>query len=265
MTCYSSANKITHEEWLETDYCECSKPVFKYHDITNNVFVLKCKNGNVSVTGNVHENVYNVSNVSNVSKLIDSFESMDLTVKNRKTRCNLFEVYEAGSYEDSICLQIKTKKQTQKKAMKEINENLKDRLDILFDYAKVNNINDRINLTIQEINYIVKFKLHRITIGKFYRVGKETLEDYRERIFSRPIIDKSIKFTKKKKKTNESHFITEPLDFTNSEHESDDSVAASSSELESESESDEVSEIGSEIQESVADYEDYGYCSDYSD
>jgi hypothetical protein len=84
MTCYSSANKITHEEWLETDYCECSKPVFKYHDITNNVFVLKCKNGNVSVTGNVHENV---SNVSNVSKAKLKLQVKEYLEQNKEFNC----------------------------------------------------------------------------------------------------------------------------------------------------------------------------------
>lgn len=252
-TYYSSANKITHEEWLDTEYCNCSKPVFKYHDVTNNVFVLKCKNG----TGNLGS-----SNSGGVNNLIESFENVDInpgtTSKSKKTKCTLFEVYfgEEYSYTKQNKLSV-AKKQTKK----ENNQNLKDRLEILFDYAKVNTINDRINLTIQEINYIVKFKLHRFTIGNFQRNGfnvSESLNDYRERILSRPIIDKSIKYsTKKKNNENKSHFITDlESEYSNSESEQESESNDSGSEGSSE-DTGVVSEI-----ESIADYEDYGYCSD---
>jgi hypothetical protein len=43
-TNYSNAHKITKSEWLDVDFCNCGKTVFKYQDTTNNVFVLKCKN-----------------------------------------------------------------------------------------------------------------------------------------------------------------------------------------------------------------------------
>jgi len=250
-TCYVSANTITHEEWLDSEHCNCSKPVFKYHDVTNNVFVLRCKNGSGGGNG--------------VGNLIDSFENIDINnnSKCKKIRCNLFEVYygEEYSYPKQNNLSVR---QIKKQTKKENNQNLKDRLDILFDYAKVNTINDRINLTIQEINYIVKFKLHRLVLGKFNI--NETLEGYRQRIMSRPIIDKSIKYSIKKKRNNEnlSYFINElDSEYSNSEQESE-SIDSHSKETNSDHESE---SIGSEP-ESVADYEDYGYCSepgDYSD
>ena len=40
---YTNAQKISKNTWIETDYCKCNKQVFKYQDVSKNIFVIKCK------------------------------------------------------------------------------------------------------------------------------------------------------------------------------------------------------------------------------
>jgi hypothetical protein len=82
-------------------------------------------------------------------------------------------------------------------------ERLRETLDSLFKFYFL----AKKNITIQEINSLVKFKLYRKTRKVYYLVNtglllkeshREPMEEYYHRIFSIPIIDKNIRTTKPK-------------------------------------------------------------------
>ena len=146
---------------------------------------------------------------------------------------------------------------------------------LIFQYLFVSNHSS----TIQEIDLIVKYNLKRETRKIFYypsighlRVShRETYEDYRDRIFSKKIIDLEnilIKPTIIKIKSNKINNFVDVIEEeciseesrSNSESESD--TDKEDSDYESEVEVDNESEIESVIEEPVSDYE--SEC-DYSD
>jgi hypothetical protein len=100
-------------------------------------------------------------------------------------------------------------------------ENLRENLESLFKFYKL----AKKDITIQEINSLVKFKLNRKTRITYYLVTagpvlieshRESMDDYYSRIFSRPIINSPYSRTTPKntcttKKKNKSHFIETEL------------------------------------------------------
>jgi len=213
ITNYSKAKKIIQSEWLDTDLCSCGKPVFKYQDTTNNVFVLKCKT--------------------------------PINEKNPKKGCNMFQVY-LGTRPD---YSNNTPMESLKPDKYLFDKSLENKLEILFSYLLINNNQEKQSLTIQYINYLVKFKLQRLIIN-----DSESIIDYRNRIFSREIIDKSKIIKKEIIIPNESYFI-----------ENSDSDESSESERDSgsDSDSDEVSNKSDKRGYESGEYSE-DYLSDYS-
>jgi len=230
-TSYKLADKITKGEWLDTDFCDCGKQIFKYQDTTNNVFVMKCK-------------------------LPYSKDSSDGNTSSKKQGCGMFKVYfgERPVYDFSsgTC---------KKDENNETNDLIFYKLDLLFKYVLVNqNINThKTSLSVQYINYLVKNKLKRLTLGN-HENKTETIQEYKDRIFSRVLIDKTIILKQKNQKnqrTNESHFID-----LESESDSANDSESDNDSVESGSESDnESTKVESEFEND--DYEeDYDYFSD---
>lgn len=167
---YHSAQKITKNEWLNTDSCNCGKNIFKYHDVSDNVFVAKCS----------------------VTKYELDIKTREW-VKNKKENCKLFKVHYGERPEYPPILKINKVKPIED----DPNKNLEEKLKNLFTYLLLSNN----PCTLQQINYLVKHRLRRLTriiyysptVGHFMNIAEmETLENYKKRIFSRPIIDKSI-------------------------------------------------------------------------
>jgi hypothetical protein len=218
MNKYTNSVKLsTKEDWINTENCKCDKKVFKFHDSTDNVFVIKC----------------------NVTK-----EEFDIKTKkwiaSKKKNCGLFLTFHGTPPEyQSVPLAPKEKN---KKVLPGITGGIKERLEDLFGYLMLSNNSS----TLQEINLLVKYRLHR----KQFNKETEDYPGYRKRIFSRPIIDKSIKIITKSLEGIELGDQLETETESESSSESDSS-SESNSETESESnsdpESDYESDIGSEL------------------
>ena len=220
---YKDSIEITLQEWLQAELCECGGPIFKYHDTTSNIYVLKC--------GLITE------------KLDIKTKTL---IKSKKQPCS-FNIIHKGDKPDYSNLQIPVRKKQEK-----IDHNaiLAENLESLFKFYFL----AKKDITIQEINSLVKFKLNRnirkiyylVTAGPILKEShREPMEEYHSRIFSLPIIDRSIKKsiipiiqrqTKKKlKKERKSQFIETDLTETDysSGTDSDNSSDSSSDTTES--------------------------------
>jgi hypothetical protein len=56
---YDGVDEISLQDWTEYDECDCGGPLFKYHDVTSNVFVVKC--GYVKETLDIKSRVWSSS------------------------------------------------------------------------------------------------------------------------------------------------------------------------------------------------------------
>jgi hypothetical protein len=224
---YSGIPEISLDDYNDYSECECGGPLFKYHDSTRNVFVVKC--------GYVKEN-------------------LDMKTKtwskSKKQPCSFVNIHKSDSPDyNNLVLP-----QRERVLPENPHENLRENLESLFKFYKL----AKKDITIQEINSLVKFKLNRKTRITYYLVTagpvlmeshRESMDDYYSRIFSRPIINipysrtTTIKNIPKKK--NKSHFIETEL---NSDSGSEDTESEHSDSDYSESEDGSDTEIATECQ-----------------
>ena len=157
----------TKSDFFDTTECDCGKPVFRYHNTSKNMFTLKCPN--------------------------TKYEFEPKTKKwvlSKKQPCATFGVYHgerpvfANIINKCIPVVIDT-------------NSLEKRLKALFQFVFVS----KYSSTIQEIDLLVKNKLKREprkvyyypSIGNLRVSHRETYADYRDRIFSEKIVDRSEK------------------------------------------------------------------------
>jgi hypothetical protein len=157
---------LSKEDFFDIEECECGKPVFKFHNTSKNIHVMKCTSTN---------------------------QEYDLKTKkwvlSKKQPCKMYNIYKG---EPVVINQIK-----KKEAPKENKPpDLKERLVSLFNFLPISNH----STTLQEIDLIVKWNLKREPRKTFYypSIGNlrishhESFEDYRARIFSEEIIDRDV-------------------------------------------------------------------------
>ena len=238
---YAGIEEITHDEWLDIEDCVCRGPVLKYHDISTNTYVVKC--------GHVKETLE-----------FDSKNKKKFWLVSKKKPCGYIRVCtgDKPDYKENVAPVTLSNKNV-------INPDnlLHSSLDLLFKYYFVSGKDS----TIHEINHLVKNKLFRKTRERYSSTNKETMEEYHDRIFSVPIIDKSVmnnitnnlgKLILDEKEKYE--FIEDPEDLSDNESKKSDSESESSeSESDTEVET-EVSELASEDYDSGN--ESYGNYSD---
>jgi len=223
---YSGIPEISLDDYNDYSECDCGGPLFKYHDSTRNVFVVKC--------GYVKEN-------------------LDMKTKtwskSKKQPCTFMNIHKSDSPDYNNLVLPKRERVLPENP----HENLRENLESLFKFYKL----AKKDITIQEINSLVKFKLNRKTRITYYLVTagpvlmeshRESMDDYYSRIFSRPIINipysRTLKNTPITKKKNKSHFIETEL---NSDSGSDSDSEHSDSEY-SESEDGSDTEVATECQ-----------------
>jgi hypothetical protein len=170
MNRYTSASRISFEEYSEIDECHCRKAVFKYTDVTRNISVLKCSS-------------FGKEYIAKTKEWVDS----------KRPPCELFCICTGESPEFPVAVVRKTLA-TVVDTQEDRNKVLTDKLNILFRFAKMTTRTS----TMDEINYLVRFHLGREprktyyfpTTTAFMKIShRESIEDYQTRIFSNPIID----------------------------------------------------------------------------
>jgi len=233
------------DDWKYTDECpECGGSVFKYFDMSNYIYSIGC-----AKTKNC----------------------LDISVKNRtfiwsknKKYCGWKEKFKVKKPK-SILNPIKQKSENTKKikTIQEINKKLEDDLKFHFSYLKVS----KNQSTLQIIELLVKNKLKReprkiyyfVTAGPYLKISHyEKILDYEKRIFSEPIIDRSIKLKPKSQqvpiKKIVKNFIPE-VEIIDYDIEKDDEELLSSESSENEYDEEE-NENGSEKYETTDDDDD---------
>ena len=223
------AKVIDKDEFFETSECDCGKPLFKFHNTSKNMYVMKC-----------------------------AYTKYELDIKTRKwvlskkQPCKIYNVYHDTPptfikneiiEKDNVILKVDFEK----------------RLRQLFDFLFVTN---RTSI-IQEIDLIVKNNLKREPRKIFYypsignlRVShREPLEDYRNRIFSEKIINYEEPVVSILPIINITNEVIEDPDSGLSESEAEDSESGSEYSEESES----GNSVASEFYESdLVDENEYG-------
>jgi cobalamin biosynthesis protein CobT len=266
---YKGIQEITQKEWVDLEECECGGPLFKFHDTSVNVFVVKC--------GHVKETLE-----------FETRTKKKLWFISKKQPCGFMciAISEKPDYENYK----KTDIPKEKFVVENFNKKIEERLRDLFNYYFLS----KRDSVIQEINLLVKNKLYRKSRITYYlpttelllrESHKESIEDYQARIFSVPIVDKSVMknitntITNKmanigindiKKKINKSELILDNNSPSDDDSESKLNQSDNESELESKS-SDNESELESESsdnesenksnksdQNSVTDFGDFG-------
>jgi len=244
---------LTKNEFDSITECDCGKPVFRYHNTSKNVFIIKCPN----------------------TRYEYDLKSRKWVISKRQP-CDLYAVYNGSRPQ---LAEIKNKIITPYIEKCDIEK----RLRLMFDFLLVS----KWSSTIQEIDLIVKNKLHREPRKVFYypsighlRVShRESYTDYRDRIFSEKIVDRSEPVVKqiknvKIKQRQEYDFVVDTLENTESDRESDSEKSREYSDSDSDSErgdsdyscnESEISETLSEVvvEEEFDDCENYDY--DYDD
>ena len=158
------------EDWLTLEECQCGGPVFKYHNLSKNHFIVKC--GYLRKSFDQKTKKYTLS---------------------KKQPCKYKDCFvgEPVSYDTLIYSKPKTSTLT----VSQRNSKLEERLIDLFNYYQLAEKSS----TLQEIDIIVRTCLGRKMRYIYYsptttlfmtEVLKESIEDYRKRIFSKPIIDR---------------------------------------------------------------------------
>ena len=175
MTVKSKKNFVTKEKYDEIEQCECGGPVFKYHDVSKNIFVAKC---------------------GYFKKILDIEKQTKkkLWIVPKKVACDWVCTYNGSR---PVFAEINNKLNTFVES-KFVDPHiiLEEKLKLLFRFLYLSNHSS----TLDEINLLVKNNLYREprktfyypTIGHFMRISHyEPFEDYEKRIFSKKIIDKS--------------------------------------------------------------------------
>jgi predicted nucleic-acid-binding Zn-ribbon protein len=168
-----SAIKISFDDWISTDICECGGPVFKYNDVSKNNYIAKC--------GYTKETLET-----------DPKTKKKLWIKSKKQPCKFVSCFQGKK-------EIYNKKISHKKNTNIENPHLAlhNQLKSLFTYLFI----EEKDTFIQEIDYIVRIRLERhprkVYVFKDSKKisHKESLKEYHDRIFSEEIIDLTSKYT----------------------------------------------------------------------
>ena len=161
---------LTKKDFFEIEECKCGKTPFKYHNTSKNEFILKC---------NTPPEEYDLKTRK--------------WTKCKRQPCDLLCAYYG---ERPIFEQIKKTLIKRASAQTDYNKVLEEKLRLLFQFVTISNHTS----TLDEINILVKNNLKKEPRKTYYSpspshfmpiVGYETLEDYRDRIFSEKIIDRT--------------------------------------------------------------------------
>jgi len=161
---------LTKKDFFEIEECKCGKTPFRYHNTSKNEFIVKC---------NTPPEEYDL-------------KSRKWT-KCKRQPCDLLCAYYG---ERPIFEQIKKTLIRRANAQPDYNKVLEEKLRLLFQFVTISNHTS----TLDEINILVKNNLKKEPRKTYYSpttsyfmpvVGYETLEDYRDRIFSEKIIDRT--------------------------------------------------------------------------
>ena len=158
---------ITKEIYDNIEECNCGGPVFKYHDVSKNIFIVKC---------GYHKKILD----------IDKLTKRKVWIIPKKISCNWLcvckgerpifkEINTINTINTILIKQIEQKLKTK-------NEILEEKLRVLFKFLFVSNHSS----TLDEINILVKNCLL-----KDPKQNLETYEEYHDRIFFKKIIDLS--------------------------------------------------------------------------
>ncbi len=160
---------LTKKDFFQIEECYCGKYPFRYTNVSKNQYIAKC-----NYTG------------------VDYDPKEKKTVPSKKQPCTFYCIYH-----DSRPVFQEIKNTLIKKTGNETNKDqaLEEKLKLLFRFVFVSNHTS----TLDEINILVKNSLRREPRKVFYfpSIGSlrishyESLEDYRDRIFSKKIIDLS--------------------------------------------------------------------------
>ena len=225
---------VCFNDWISTESCPCGGPIFKYHNVSKNTYIMKC--------GIVKE----VFDVEPITKKW-------IWVKAKKQQCKFNATYHG---ERPVFEQIPKKNKII--FFENPHKKLHNDLKRLFRFVLI----DPKKSVLQEIDIIVRKKLFRIprriyyfpTAGPFMEEShREPLQDFHDRIFSREIIDKSYKIVKNKIQELE----LEELELEDSELEESD--------VESETEEVEEPDTEPEPEEIVSDAEGSEVFDDYEE
>ena len=161
---------LTKKDFFEIEECKCGKTPFRYHNTSKNEFILKC---------NTPPEEYDLK--------------LRKWTKCKRQPCDLLCAYYG---ERPIFEQIKKTLIKRANAHTDYNKILEEKLRLLFQFVTISNHTS----TLDEINILVKNNLKKESRKTYYSpspgyfmpiVGYETLEDYRDRIFSEKIIDRT--------------------------------------------------------------------------
>jgi len=169
-------NFLTKDEYDSIEECKCGGPIFKFHDTTNNRFIIQCG--------------YYKSIIE-----IDKKTKKKSWVIPKKVACNWRCIYfgKIPIFKEITNIKIEPVKTVLTKNKSEI---LEEKLRIFFSFLFVSNHSS----TLDEINYLVINNLLREprktfwfpTTDHYMKVSHlETFQEYHDRIFSKKIIDLS--------------------------------------------------------------------------
>ena len=187
---------ISKKVYDSIEECQCGGPIFKYKDISNNAYVVKC--------GYLRKVIE-----------IDKDTKKKLWVVPKKSSCNWICVCNG---EKPVFKEINKGISTfiQNKVVGDIHKQLEEKLKLLFRFLYLGNH----FITLDEINVLVRNNLLREPRKTFLYpsttlyINKidESYEDYEKRIFSKKIIDMSyVNYLKynETNKINENNQITQ--------------------------------------------------------
>ena len=175
---------VDKNTFSEIEKCNCGKDVFRYHNTSRNVYVAKCSN---------YTHDYN--------RVLKNWNDC------KKKPCDFHYVYHG---ERPVHIE-KIKEIVTKKCME---VSLEEKLRLLFSFLFVSNHSS----TLDEINIIVRNQLKREPRKTFYfptttkniKISHyESFEDYRDRIFSKKIVD--LQFIEEKENFKPVHFVNTSL------------------------------------------------------
>ena len=158
---------LTKKDFFQIEECHCGKKPFSYHNSTKNQHIVKC----------------------NSSK-----EEYDIKTRkwilSKKQPCDLFYIYNG---ERQVFQEINKRLVQKAQRLPDKDKVLEEKLRLLFQFVLVSNHTS----TLDEINILVKNNLRMETRKTFYfpSIGPlkishyESFEEYRDRIFSKKIVD----------------------------------------------------------------------------
>ena len=181
---------LTKKDFFEIEECKCGKSPFKYHNTSKNEFIAKCN---------------------------APTEEYDIKLKKwglcKKQPCDFFYAYYG---ERPIFEEIKLKLIKRADTLLSPDKVLAEKLKLLFQFLMVSEHSS----TLDEINILVKNNLKREPRLVYYSpttdhfmpiVGYESFDDYRERIFSKKIIDREENFAPTTPKQEPVIFVNSPF------------------------------------------------------